>query len=329
MRHFRSGLLCAILMALPLGYGTAAIGASGPATLTVHLLGGSTKTALRLQPGFATVLRADRRVDTVAIGDPRLVTATTVKRGQDVYDLVLQPQTTSGVTNMIVWFGEMTSIWDLTIGPGQRTADIVYVVTAPPTIARLASPTPPTAPSQVQATPAAAALTPPTMTPPPATESESGATATQRPRTSAQPEKPQSPPESVQYLEAQQTLREATGIFQLFRGRNGVKIRYRITNQGATDFSVKPNGVLIRVNGRLVPFGMSRDNVDRDRPAVLPSGTTEAGAISAPVKAPRQVEVIFSLFPVEEGGQGPSRTVPATFQLVYVGVDRLPTSSGQ
>ena len=90
MSALRLGLLCVVLLALPLGAGTPA--GAGPAALTVYVAGGITRTALRLQPGFATVLRSDHRVDTVAIGDPRLVTATTVKRGQDVYDLVLQPQ---------------------------------------------------------------------------------------------------------------------------------------------------------------------------------------------------------------------------------------------
>ena len=124
-------LIALIALALPLEPEVHPAVASGPATLTVRILGGATKTALYLQPGFATVLRADHRIDTVAIGDPRIVMATTVKRGQDVYDLVLQPQTTTGVTNMVVWLGEVTSIWDLMVGSARRTADIVYVVTAP------------------------------------------------------------------------------------------------------------------------------------------------------------------------------------------------------
>jgi len=246
---------------------------------------------LRLQPGFATVLRADRRVDTVAIGDPRLVTATTVKRGQDVYDLVLQPQASTGTTNMIVWFAELTSIWDLTIGPGQRTADLVYVVTTPP----------PPRPS-----PPVVRVAPPQPTP--------------GPRANA-------PPDGGPYLEAQQTLRDASGVFQLLRGSRGVKIRYRITNTSATEFSVRPNGVLIRVNGVLVPFGMSREHAGRGRPPRLPPGATESGVISASSKAPRQVEVIFSLFPAKAGKPGLGRTLPAVFQLVFAELDRLPVSS--
>lgn len=305
MRVLGIAALCALLPAL-VPAEIAASGQGAPTTFTVHVIGGATRTALRLQPGFATVLRADHRVETVAIGDPRLVTATTVKRGQDVFDLVLQPQTAAGVTNMIVWFGELTSIWDLTIGPGQRTADLVYVVTAPPV-------PPQSTPGVFHPTAPAAPTSAPIAVPTPL----------------AQPSRSTSPPPAASagepYLEIHQDFPEAQGVFQLSRERAGVRIRYRITNNSAADVAVRPNGVLMRVNGRLTPFGMSRENVDKDRPAVLPAGATETGVIGAPVKAPRQVEVIFSLFPAEEDRRGRSRTVPVTFQLVFSGLDRLAT----
>ncbi len=323
MRFLGLGALCALLPVLVPGNGVAA-GQSAPVTFTVHVVGGATRTALRLQPGFATVLRADHRVETVAIGDPRLVTATTVKRGQDVFDLVLQPQTATGTTNMIVWFGDLTSIWDLTIGPGRRTADIVYVVTAPPAAAQ---PTPgvlhpaasgaPAAPAPSAAAPSAIgapASTPNTATPAPAPPS----------RTAPAPATPQT---GEAYLEIQQAFSEAEAVFQLFRERAGIRIRYRITNKSASNVAVRPSGVLVRANGRLIPFGMSRESVDKDRPAILPAGATEAGVIGAPVKAPRHVELIFSLFPAEEDRRTPSRTVPTIFQLVFSGLDRLATST--
>lgn len=315
MRFLGVGALCALLPVL-IPASTIAAGQGAPAALTVHVIGGATRTALRLQPGFATVLRADRRVETVAIGDPRLVTATTVKRGQDVFDLVLQPQTATGATNMIVWFGELTSIWDLTIGPGHRTADIVYVVTA--------SPTP------TQSTPGVLHAAPPvpsTVSPEPTSAPPVAPAAPAQPVRNAPAPAPPLGPADEPYLEIQQALPDAQAVFQLFRERSGIKIRYRITNKSASDFTVRPNGVLIRANGRLIPFGMSRNSADRERPAILPAGATEAGAIGAPAKAPRQVEVIFSLFPVEEDRRGPSRTVPVTFQLVFSGLDRLTTSS--
>jgi hypothetical protein len=302
----RIALPCAVLVAVALGIGTPANGA-GPVALTVYIAGGTTRTALRLQPGFATVLRADHRVDTVAIGDPRLVTATTVKRGPDVYDLVLQPQAATGVTNMIVWFAELTAIWDLTIGPGQRTADIVYVVTSPP-------PSSSSSPALLQT------ALPPSQAGSPASATPHPPGAIPGPRANAQPDAPQP-------LEAQQTFGEVSGAFQLSRGSRGIKIRYRITNKSVTEFSVRPTGVLIRVDGRLVPFGMSRDNADRDHPAVLPPGATEAGVINAPVRAPRQVEVIFTLFPAKEDHQSPTRILPTSFQILFAGLDRLPASA--
>lgn len=314
------GLWIALLF-LGLGSGTAAGTASGPMTLTVHVVGGSTKTTLRLQPGYATVLRADHRVETVAIGDPRLVTATTVKRGQDVYDLVLQPQTATGVTNMIVWLGDLTSIWEITIGPGQRTADIVYVVTAAPAVTQSKPPSLQAVPSPA---PESAGADPASPLPTAGRSSAEGGTS---PRPEAHSPKAEVPSMGEQYLEAQQTLKDATGIFQLSRGRGGIAIRYRITNRSGMDFSIRPNGILVRVNERLVPFGMSRDNADRGRPTILPPGTTEAGVIRAPAKAPRQVEVIFSVFPAERNPRRPSRMVPTTFQLMFAGLERLASSS--
>ncbi len=315
MRSLKRHLFWIVILTLPFGSGAVVGGAGGPITFTVHVLGGSTKTALRLQPGFATVLRADHRVDTVAIGDPRLVTATTVKRGQDVYDLVLQPQTATGATNMIVWFGDLTSIWELAIGPGVRTADLVYVVTAPP-VTLQSKPSPPLpVPSQArgaEGTPMA-----PSSPPTAAAGSKTGGETTQGPSTR----------EAESYLEVQQALGDTLGVFQLFRSPTSIKIRYRINNQGATDFSIRPNGVVLKVNGRSVPFGMSRNNADKTRPALLPARAAETGVIDAPARGPRQVEVIFSLFPVEEDRQGPNPTGPMTFQFLFAGLARLAVSS--
>ena len=63
--RLRLWLIALIAFALPLEPEVHPAAASGPATLTVHIVGGATKTALYLQPGFATVLRADHRIDTV------------------------------------------------------------------------------------------------------------------------------------------------------------------------------------------------------------------------------------------------------------------------
>ena len=310
----RRWLFSILLLALSLTPWCSAAGGSGPATLTVRIFGGATKTSLRLQPGFATVLRADHRIDTVAIGDPRLVTATTVKRGQDVYDLVLQPQTANGITNMVVWFGELTSVWELTISPGQRTADIVYVVTAPVPTPRPAAPGPSTSPT---APTAPAPPSPALLSPSPTSV-----------RVEA-PTEPSSPANGLPFLEAQQTIGDVVGRFQVIRGRDGVRIRYRIANNGTRVLSIRLSGILVRLNGHLAPFGMARDHVDKDRPATLPGGATETGIITIPLRTARQVEIIFSLFPVEDDKQGPSRVLPVTFQTMFAGLDRLPVSPAQ
>jgi len=310
MSRSRSRLPGILLLALFLSQAGPAVPASGPAALIVRIFGAATKTSLRLQPGYATVLRADRRIDTVAIGDPRLVSATTVKRGQDVYDLVLLPQTTTGVTNMVVWFGDLTSIWDLVIGPGQRTADVVYVVTAPVTAARPGpAPPPSAAPGAAPASVHRTGLAPAAAAPA---------------RADAPSQWLASPP---LFLEAQQIIGDAEGTFQVFRAPDQIRIRYRITNNGTADYAVRLPGVLVRVNGRPAPFGVTRDPAAKDRPAALPGGMTETGVIIAPARAPRQVEIIFALFPIETRAQGPSRTVPITFQATFAGLDHLAISA--
>src|SRR5437588_518863 len=129
------------------------------------------------------------------------------------------------------------------------------------------------------------------------------------------------------FLEAQQVIGNAEGAFQVFRGRDQIRIRYRITNSGTTDYSVRLPGLLVRVNGRPAPFGVTRDPAVKDRPAILPGGMTETGVITAPARAPRQVEIIFALFPSGDRAPGPSRTVPVTFQAMFTGLDDLATST--
>jgi hypothetical protein len=297
---------------------------------------------LHLEPGFATVLRADRRIDTVAIGDPRLVTATAVRRGQDVYDLVLQPQADGGSTNMVVWLGELVTVWELVIGPGPRTADLVYLVTsgaasprtpaapaiparpAPPPAPRAAAPA--SAPSRDER--AASETRPAQGSPAPAPSAAAGAgtpgppaAATQGPA-GAQAPGAGGPP----LLEVRQTVGNVVGVFQALRTPDGVAIRYRITNGTEADLMIRPGGVLVKVNGRLVPYGMARDSVDRGRPGILPRGATETGIIDAPASGAREVRLILSLAPAAPDAQGPGVALPLTFEPVFSGIDRLTPS---
>jgi len=311
IRRIRAAALVTSL-ALALGCGPGGPAEAEPATLSVRAARGPAVTLLHLQPGFATVLRADHRVDTVAIGDPRLVTATAVRRGQDAYDLVLQPQAETGTTNMVVWYGDLATVWTLEIGPGPRTADIVYVMTASPTNA------PPS--SAPASSPKAAPLDAPAPAAAPATtapDNPHGSSATGDVGAVGPP-----------LLEVHQSLGDVVGVFQVQRGPDDVLIRYRITNGTAADLTIRPGSVLVRVNGRLVPYGMARDSIDRGRPEILPRGATETGVIDAPSSTPRRVQVILSLFPVATTDeQPPGGGVPLTFQPVFTGVDRLAISA--
>jgi len=184
---------------------------------------------------------------------------------------------------MVVWLGEVTSIWDLMVGPARRTADIVYVVTAPQAAA--AHPVPP-APALT-----AAPVSPPS---PPAENTPAAAgPQTQAPEAAAG--------EGPHVLQSEQAVANVSSSFQLARGRDGIRIRYRITNNSNSDLTIRPAGILVKVDGRVMPFALARDGGDKGRPTIVPSGTTETGMITARVRAPRQVELIFSLFPVGTG----------------------------
>lgn len=318
-------------------------GAAPVAALTVHVSRKAAATALRLQPGFATVLRADHRIDTVAIGDPRLVTATAVRRGQDAYDLVLQPQAEGGSTNMVVWFGDLATVWELEIGPGPRTADVVYVVTSgaadPPKPARSSGADAPAASPPAPAAGGRSTGAAATPSRPPAVRPGPGAPASAAPGAPpARPPAPSTAPVAAgsaapgtpaaagqtgpPLLEVRQTIGPIAGVFQVTRIASGVVIRYRITNESQADLVIRPGGVLVRVNGRVAPYAMARDSVDRGRPDVLPRGAMETGIVDVPGAAAREVRLILSLFPATaEATAGVA--LPTTFQTTFTGVDRL------
>lgn len=296
--------MCAALATLAVGlaggHASAVPAVASPSTLTVYATAETLKTVLHLQPGFATVLRADRRIDTVAIGDPRLVTATTVGRDQEVFDLILQPQADAGATNMVVWFGAIATVWDLEIGPGGHTADLVFVITNAPA-----------AHPEASAPPAPL----PAPTPPPASSSR-GTTSERRPGRSGPP-----------LLEVRQAVGAIMGDFQVTKLRDEVSIRYRISNGSRLDLTIPAGGVLVRINGHVVPYAMVRDAVDRQRPDVIPMGATEAGMIDAPSRSPQRVQVIFSLVPAAVPGREAHFTPPITFQAAFAGVDLMETSA--
>jgi len=285
------------------------------------------------------IVRADRRIDTVAIGDPRVVAAAPVRRGADVFDVVLQPLSETGTTNMVLWFGDITTIWSLDIGPGPRTVDVVFVVTkarategaAPHGAAARypgSAPTPtgaPPAPTNTGGAPAASPSA--TGTPLPA-----GAPASH------------SPPQPGAALELRENVGPVKAAFRALRMPAGIAVRYEITNGGDADLLIKPASILVRADGRPVAYGMARDSVDRGRPDVIPRGATETGVLDIAMPSARRLELVLSLSPAAPApstppAQGapeppaarasatPSAAVPIVLQATFSGLDRLPLTA--
>lgn len=303
--------------------------------LTVYATQPIVRTSLHLQPGFALIVRADRRIDTVAIGDPRMVAAAPVHRGPDVFDVVLQPLSETGTTNMVLWFGNVTTIWNLDIGPGPRTADVVFVVTQPHT-AQPAVP-PAVTPGPRNAT-AATAVGPRNGASAPGTSSPSSGTP-RPPDTPAPPGTRAPAPPGEPALDLRQTVGAVTAVFHAFRTRTGILLRYEITNGAEVDLLIKPAAILVRADGRPVAYGMARDSVDRGRPDVIPRGATETGVIDIATPSARQIALVLSLAPAPStsppqtssapaarASTAPSAPLPIVLQASFSGLDRLPVT---
>lgn len=318
--RFPAALLCAACLTVAADFSHGAVADAALPALTVYAIQRTVRTSLHLQPGFALIVRSDRRIDTVAIGDPRMITAAPVRRGTDVFDVVLQPLSDAGTTNMVLWLGDVTTVWDLEIGPGPRTADVVFVVTQPRTAQPAAPPAPAPAPSS--SPPAGAPAS--SRTPP-------------RPAAATEPSTTPPPPPAI---ELRQTVGPVKAVFQAFRTRSGIVLRYEITNGSDGDLIIKPTMILVRADGRPVAYGMARDSVDRGRPDIVPRGATETGVIDLATPSARQVELALSLVPVAptsaaqappaapaaRAATAPSALIPIVLQATFSGLDRLPIS---
>lgn len=288
--------------------------------VTVYIQEGVTRTPLHLQPGFATVIQADHRIDTVAIGDPHLVSATTVHRGTEVFDLVLQAQAETGLTNMIIWFGELATVWSLDIGPGPRTADIVHVVTSGRPLTSSASKSAgehtQTRDSEQVPTPRQIGLG---RSPAPTVDTsvKSGEATGSDNRNDIQRGS------GSALMEVHQQIQQVSAVFTLTHVRAGVLIHYQITNGGRVDLLFRPGSVFVRINGHATPYGMARDSADRGRPDVIPPGSTEVGSVTAIDPNPRTVQLVLSLFPAIPREEALGVVPPVTFQPVFSGVGSL------
>lgn len=112
--------------------------AGAPATVTV-VVRPPQRVVLKLVPDYALVLAYDRPIGTVGIGDDTLV-ATAVRET----DLIMKALRPSGRTNLLVWAGDVRTVWEIVVSRAERTADIVQVIAQQPT----PPPPPPAAPLQ-------------------------------------------------------------------------------------------------------------------------------------------------------------------------------------
>jgi hypothetical protein len=303
-----------------------------------------------LQPGYALIIRADRKVDTVAIGDPRIVSAAPVRRGTDVFDVVLQPQSDAGKTNMVIWLGEITTIWDLDVGPAHRTTDVVFVIAPPRTTAGdtvrpdASAINGSTAPNSVAPHGGPRAVPAVTRAPQGATSSATPIPPSQQPgRDVTRPAQTATGSSSASILEVRESAGPVEATLQAGRTKRWIVLRYAITNASETDLAIRSNTVLIRADGRPVAFGMLRTPVDQHRPDVIPRGATETGQIAVATPAARQIELILSLLPLSTSAvpstephipAGPETNavsiqaipVPLVLQATFSRLDRLPVT---
>jgi hypothetical protein len=131
-----------VMLAVAVGSASAA----APASITVVIRQPVQRVTIKLVPDYVLMLTFDRPIAAVGIGDDSLV-ATAVRET----DLIMKALRPSGRTNLLVWAGDVRTVWEIVVNRAERTADIIQVITQPPpTPPQDSSPRPPadTAPSQ-------------------------------------------------------------------------------------------------------------------------------------------------------------------------------------
>ena len=128
-----------VILAIAVGSASAA----APASITVVIKQPVQRVTIKLVPDFALMMTFDRPIAAVAIGDDTLV-ATAVRET----DLVMKALRPSGRTNLLVWAGDVRTVWEIVVNRTERTADIIQVITQQPT----APSSPPTGPPQEPST---------------------------------------------------------------------------------------------------------------------------------------------------------------------------------
>ncbi len=132
------------VLTLILAIAAGSVSAAAPATITVVIKQPVQRVTIKLVPDYALVLTFDRPIAAVGIGDDSLV-ATAVRET----DLVMKALRPSGRTNLLVWAGDVRTVWEIVVNRSERTADIIQVITQTPT-APPPAPTPPPQESSVR-----------------------------------------------------------------------------------------------------------------------------------------------------------------------------------
>ncbi len=130
-------ILAVFTLVLAIAVGSAL--AAAPASITVVITQPVRRVTIKLVPDFALMMTFDRPIAAVGIGDDTLV-ATAVRET----DLVMKALRPSGRTNLLVWAGDVRTVWEIVVNRTERTADIIQVITQQPT----PPPSPPAAPSE-------------------------------------------------------------------------------------------------------------------------------------------------------------------------------------
>jgi hypothetical protein len=131
-----------VIFTLILAMAAGSVSAAAPASITVVIKQPVQRVTIKLVPDYALVLTFDRPIAAVGIGDDTLV-ATAVRET----DLVMKALRPSGRTNLLVWAGDVRTVWEIVVNRSERTADIIQVITQTPT----APPPPPPPPPQESA----------------------------------------------------------------------------------------------------------------------------------------------------------------------------------
>jgi hypothetical protein len=113
--------------------------AAAPASITVVIRQPVQRVTIKLVPDYVLMLTFDRPIAAVGIGDDSLV-ATAVRET----DLIMKALRPSGRTNLLVWAGDVRTVWEIVVNRTERTADIIQVITQQPP----SPPPPPAVPPQ-------------------------------------------------------------------------------------------------------------------------------------------------------------------------------------